>query len=222
MIVKTIILRIVCPLAFVTLVGGCAPSDQFWKRPDTGEKITTVEAALKQPDTVRNLDLFNRNLPAFPREILRLSNLERLSLRRNTIGEPPAAMTNLSRLAWLDLGESRLTNAPASLGRLPRLTVLYLNDNTLPALPDALGDLTKLQYLNADRNQLSTLPASLGKLTTLKWLRLNHNQLHALPDDLSGLAQSLQRLYLWGNPIPDPEKERIRKALPNCQVIFQP
>ena len=217
---KTIMLQAVFLLTIVTLVGGCAPSDQFWKRPDIGDRITTVEDALKRPEAVRNLDLFNRNLPAFPQEILTLSNLERLSLRRNALGDLPATIARLPHLKWLDLGESKLTNAPSALSELPDLSVLYLNDNQLPALPVSLGGLTKLYYLNADRNQLTAIPAPLGKMSTLKWLRLNDNRIPALPNDLSGLAMGLQRLYLRGNPIPDAEKERIRKALPNCQVIF--
>jgi len=217
---KTIMLRTVFLLAIATLGGGCAPSDQFWKRPDIGERITTVEDALKQPEAVRNLDLFNRNLPAFPQDILTLPNLERLSLRRNTIGELPATIARLPHLKWLDLGESKLTNAPSALNELPDLSVLYLNDNQLSELPVALGGLTKLSYLNADRNQLTAIPTPLGRMPTLKWLRLNDNRIAALPDDLSGLSKGLQRLYLRGNPIPEAEKERIRKALPNCQVIF--
>jgi Leucine-rich repeat (LRR) protein len=57
-------------------------------------------------------------------------------------------------------------------------------------------------------------------MTSLKWLRLNGNQITALPADLSGLAVNLSRLYLKGNPIPDPEKTRIKTALPKCEVIF--
>jgi Leucine-rich repeat (LRR) protein len=98
---------------------------------------------------------------------------------------------------------------------------LWLNDNRLTSLPSELGQLSKLTYLNLDRNPLTALPDSLGRLSNLTWLRLNQNRLTALPTDLSGLAQNLKTLYLMGNPIPDSEKERIRKALPKCRVIFQ-
>jgi leucine-rich repeat protein SHOC2 len=202
------------------LLNGCAPSDQFWKRPDVGQKITTIDDAMKQPGTVRNLDLFNRNLPAFPREVLKLPRLERLSLRRNTIGELPDAIGALSALTWLDLGECGLTTPPVAVGKLRNLAFLYLNDNALAELPAVVGDLSKLKYLNADRNRLAAIPASLCGLPELRWLRLNSNQITALPANLAPLSKNLQRLYLRDNPIPDPEKERIRKALPNCMVVF--
>ena len=202
------------------LISGCSPSDQFWKKPDIGEKITTVADALKQPDAVRYLDLFNRGLPSFPVEILALKNIERLSLRRNTVVTLPDSLASLTTLKWLDLGETGLTQLPAAVGTLPNLAALYLNDNALTELPGSLGDLPRLEYLNADRNKLTAFPAALGKTGSLKWLRLNDNQLTALPGDLSGLARNLKRLYLRGNPLPEAEKTRIQQALPNCQVIF--
>jgi Leucine-rich repeat (LRR) protein len=212
--------RIAFGIIALALIGGCSPRDQFWKKPDIGDKITTVEEALKQPDTLRNLDLFNRGLPAFPTEILGLKNLERLSLRRNTVVTVPDTLASLTRLKWLDLGECGLTQLTPALGTLPNLSALYVNDNALTELPGSLGDLSRLQYLNADRNALTAIPASLGKAGSLKWLRLNDNQIAALPGDLSGLAQNLKRLYLRGNPLPDSEKARIKQALPNCQVFF--
>jgi Leucine-rich repeat (LRR) protein len=202
------------------LISGCSPSDQFWKKPDIGDKVTTLEEALKHPETVRNLDLFNRGLPGFAAEILTLKNLERLSLRKNTVVTVPDTITSLTALKWLDLGESRLTELNPAVGTLPALSALYLNDNALTVLPITLGDLSRLQYLNADRNKVTAIPASLGKSESLKWLRLNDNLITAMPDDLGGLAKNLRRLYLRGNPIPDAEKKRIQQALPNCQVIF--
>jgi Leucine-rich repeat (LRR) protein len=212
--------RIALAIVAVGLIGGCAPSDQFWKKPDIGARITTLEDALKQPETVRNLDLFNRQQPVFPADILKLKNLERLSLRKNTVVTVPEAIASLTALKWLDLGESGLTDLNPAVGSLPHLSMLYVNDNALTELPGALATLPGLQYLNADRNKLTTLPAALGKSESLKWLRLNDNQITALPGDLSGLARNLKRLYLRGNPIPDPEKARIKQALPNCQVMF--
>jgi leucine-rich repeat protein SHOC2 len=212
------------PLAWSLLsalaLSGCSPSDQFWKKPETGTRVTTIAEALKTPDTVRNLDLFARRLPAFPPEILRLPHLERLSLRTCTVGELPPALATLPQLNWLDLGQTALTNLPAASLQLPNLTYLWLNDNGLSELPASVGSLSKLRYLNLDRNRLTTLPESLGALGELKWLRLNNNPLKALPVNLDGLARNLQRLYLKNTPLPEAERARIRHALPNCQIFF--
>ncbi len=203
------------------LVGfGCSPSDQFWKKPDIGKKITSIEEALKNPDSVRYLNLYDTSLQAFPPDILKLKNLERLSLRKNTITTLPDGIGSLSTLKWMDLGRTAMTDLNPAIGKLENLSFLYLNDNTIALLPESLGNCNKLEYLNADRNKLTALPASLGKMASLKWLRLNGNQITALPADLSGLAVNLNRLYLKGNPIPDPEKTRIKAALPKCEIIF--
>jgi leucine-rich repeat protein SHOC2 len=202
------------------LIGGCSPSDQFWTKPDVGEKVTSLDAAAKQAATVRNLDLYRQNLQGFPPQVLSLTALERLSLRRNAIGTVPAGITTLTKVTWLDLGQAGLTELNPAIGRMAALQTVYLNDNLLTSLPASLADLAALTYLNADRNKLTSLPNELGRLSSLKWLRLNGNQLTALPADLTGWSKSLKRLYLRGNPLPEPEKERIRKALPACDVIF--
>ncbi len=207
-------------IALCLLGFGCAPSDQFWQKPDIGKEITSIEEALKAPDAVRYLNLNATSQKAFPDDILKLKNLERLSLRQNTITSLPEGIGTLPALKWMDLGSIGLTSLPPSVGSLQNLAHLYVNDNALTQLPEELGTCPKLEYLNADRNKLTTLPASIGKLSSLKWLRLNGNQLTALPSDLSGLATNLRRLYLKGNPIPDPEKARIKAALPNCEIIF--
>lgn len=208
-------------LVTLCLLGfGCSPSDQFWKKPDIGKKITSIEEALKSPDSVRYLNLYESNLQTFPDDILKLKNLERLSLRKNTITAIPDGIASLHAINWMDLGRCGLTDLNPALGKLEKLTFLYLNDNAITTIPDELGNCNRLQYLNADRNKLTTLPASLGRMSSLKWLRLNGNQITALPTDLSGLAANLQRLYLKGNPIPDPEKARIQAALPKCAVMF--
>lgn len=202
------------------LVGGCSPRDQFWKKPDFGEKVTSLDAALKKGAAVRNLDLYNLNLQGFPEGILSLNQLERLGLRKNAIGTVPAGIAGLTKLAWMDLGQAGLTALDAAVGRLPALTTLYVNDNALAALPASLSECKGLTYFNADRNKLTALPDGLGRLPQLKWLRLNGNQIAALPADLGGWAKTLKRLYLRGNPLPDAEKDRVRKALPNCEIFF--
>lgn len=199
---------------------GCAPSDQFWKKPDIGRKFTSIDEAMKTPDAVRYLNLHDAGLSAFPDHILKLKNLERLSLRKNPVTSIPEGIGTLSALNWLDLGRTQLADLTPAVGRLKNLAYLYLNDNSITSLPEDLGNGGKLVYLNADRNQLKTLPASLGRMTSLKWLRLSGNQITALPADLGGLATNLRRLYLKGNPIPEPEKKRIKAALPRCEIFF--
>lgn len=206
-------------LGEAALLSGCTPKSAT--PPRDPQRATTLEEALEVPDKTLELDLFYRRLPSFPGDILKLRNLERLTLRTCRIGALPEEIGVLSKLSSLDAGESSLTNLTPAVGYLSNVTRLWLNDNSLTSLPPELGHLSKLTYLNLDRNLLTALPDSLGRLSNLTWLRLNRNRLTALPTDLSGLAQNLKTLYLMDNPIPDAEKQRIRDALPKCRVIFQ-
>jgi Leucine-rich repeat (LRR) protein len=212
-------LFIVLGLAGSVLISGCSPDSA--PPPRNPQRATTMREAMEAPDQVLELDLYYRRLPAFPGDILKLGNLERLSVRTCKIGSFPDGIGTLSKLVSLDAGESSLTNITPAVGCLTNLCRVWLNDNQLTELPSELGQLSKLTYLNLDRNQLTALPDTIGRLANLTWLRVNHNRLTALPADLSGLAQNLKTLYLMGNPIPANEQTRIRNALPNCKVIFK-
>ncbi len=215
--IRGIFVSLVALLA-MHFTGGCTPSSPPPRDP---QRAITMEEAMESPDKVRDLDLFYRRLPVFPVDILKLTNLEHLTLRTCTIGTLPEEIASLSKLTSLDMGQTSLTNLTSAVVRLPRLKKLWLNDNALVALPPDLGNLKQLVYLNLDRNQLTSLPDSTGTMTSLRWLRLNDNKLTALPRDLSGLAQNLETLYLMGNPLPDKERDRIRNLLPKCKVVFQ-
>jgi len=99
-------------------------------------------------------------------------------------------------LRELDFWGNKLTQLPDGIGNLTNLTKLNFWDNKLTQLPESIGDLTKLRYLDLYSNQLTKLPESIGKLTNLTGLDLRYNY------------------------IPDTERQRIKKALPNCNVYF--
>jgi leucine-rich repeat protein SHOC2 len=207
-------------LAALLLAGGCSPREQFWQKPDFGQEYTNLAAATSSAGPVRNLDLYNQGLTAFPPEALQLDKLERLSLRKNALGAIPESIGALKALYWLDLGQAGLASLPAGIGQLPAVRLLYLNDNQLTALPPEIGGLSKLEYLNLDRNKLTEIPPGLCRLPALKWLRLKGNQVKTMPADLGTWPATLRRLYLQGNPLSDEEKARLRKALPNCTLFF--
>nr|WP_230458327.1 hypothetical protein [Leptospira weilii] len=49
---------------------------------------------------------------------------------------------------------------------------------------------------------------------------MSNNQLTTLPKEI-GQLQNLQTLDLIGNLIASKEKEKLRKALPKCKIIFE-
>jgi Leucine-rich repeat (LRR) protein len=213
---RSVLPRMICAALLATFwLSGCSPTPS-----GNLTRATTMEEAMKAPDKVLILDLFYRQLKTFPADILKLQNLQHLTLRTCPIGTVPDDIATLRRLTRLDLGNSSLTSLNPAITMLPRLERLWLNDNSLTNLPSHFERLAQLQYLNLDRNQLTHLPEGIGQLRSLRWLRVNDNQLTRLPSDLNGLAQNLEILYLVGNPLSMEERDRIRKTLPKCKVIY--
>ncbi|HRJ16967.1 MAG TPA: leucine-rich repeat domain-containing protein, partial [Saprospiraceae bacterium] len=119
-------------------------------------------------------------------------------LRRETLSPEEQALLLIkaarnSQTLGLSLG---LTQLPAEIGSLSHLTELYLYGNQLTSLPPEIGQLSELTLLNLDGNQFTELPESLSQL------------------------QYLRTLSLHRNPLPAAEVEKIRRALPNCIVLF--
>ncbi|PCJ79861.1 MAG: hypothetical protein COA57_15270 [Flavobacteriales bacterium] len=103
-----------------------------------------LKKALEHPEKVYHLDLINRNLTSFPKEITKLVNLKHLNLSYNHI-----------------------TNLPPEIGKLTSLTSLNLFNNKLTTLPSEIGRLTDLENLNLKGNPIISLPAEIKNLTYL-------------------------------------------------------
>ncbi len=149
----------------------------------------------------------------------KIYNLEILDLNRENTGELPNWIGKLTNLTELYLGTNQLTELPSSIGNLTNLTELNLWNNYLTELPKSIGNLIELNKIYLSSNEISKLPESIGKLTKLEYLSLSDNMLRELPNNIGNLTK-LKTLYLIGNPISNQEKERIKKALPNCQIFF--
>jgi Leucine-rich repeat (LRR) protein len=77
----------------------------------------------------------------------------------------------------------------------------------------------KLRVLYIQYNMLGSLPKSLLGVSTIEEIYASDNQIKILPDVLE--ARQLKILNLAANPIVDPERIRIRKALSGCRIDFK-
>ena len=73
--------------------------------------------------------------------------------------------------------------------------------------------------LDLQNNGLAEIPRSVFQHKQLKVLLLNNNSLTSLPPEIGNLT-NLTLFYLFENPIPAEEQEKIKKLLPNCQISF--
>jgi len=158
-----------------------------------------IEVRLELAASTGKLDLSDCGLSAVPAGVLRLADLEDLSLAGNDLESLPDELGELP-LVRLQLAGNRLTSLPPSLGRLARLEGLWAHGNLLTSLPPTMSGLTSLRALSLAGNRLVALPASCGALCALEDASLAGNALASLPPDLAGLT-SLRKLSLNGNAL---------------------
>ncbi len=157
--------------------------------------LTSLEEALKQPETVYRLDLGAR--PDAPR----LTAL-------------PAEVGKLVRLQELKLAGQGLTALPRELGNLRALQHLDLSGNALTALPEELGRLTGLQELHLAGNQLREFPSFIVKLSGLRTLTLHSN-----PFQVSLALGQVRSLKAVGVGEGQADLDALREALPTVDWV---
>jgi len=146
---------------------------------------------------------------------------EGFSRKHNKGSAPLSRQAVLAELKWVrdrNATELKLSSIGSisdlsPLNGLTNLRYLNLYENQNPDIT-ALAGLTNLTELNLGRNKITDLTPLTG-LSQLTYLKLWENHVTDLTP-LTGLTK-LRKLNLYGNPIPDDQKEMLKKALPNCK-----
>lgn len=112
-----------------------------------------------------------------------------------------------------------ITELPPAIGNLKQLTTLRLTLNAIKAVPTDIAELKQLKVLDLTDNAGLENIANLTKLPSLERLLLYGCGLTKLPGNIGNL-KNLKELGLVGNNLDKAEQERIRKALPNCDIRF--
>lgn len=107
---------------------------------------------------------------------------------------------------------------PSAIGNLVNLDTLRLTLGVFGKFPTEIAKLQKLRFLDLTDTYMSDI----DNLTTLK--SLNHLWLFGcglskLPKDIGKLT-NLKFIGLVGNNLDVAEIDRVKKALPNCEVYF--
>ena len=157
---------------------------------------TSLKKALAEPAKVFRLALYQKKLLNLPESIGTLYNLQKLYLTGNELKDLPKSFIRLGKLTHLYARNNRFKEFPKNLLALPKLANLYLSGNKLRKIPAEITQMQSLQILHLSNNRLKSLPESIAQL------------------------KNLRRLYLKGNPISDQEKEKIKRWLPSCTIVF--
>lgn len=161
-------------------------------------EYTNLKEALEEPERVIKLSLRKQGLKEFPKEVLKLKNLQ-----------------------YLDLSKNKIDNLPDSIVQLKNLQVLIVSKNNLEALPNTIGGLSNLRYFKAGQNKIARIPYSFGDLQNLEYLDFWDNELDYFPESLNKLNQ-LEVMDLRNILISQENQNMIQALLPNTKIYFSP
>ena len=115
------------------------------------------------------------------------------------------------------------------------MSKLNLSHNKIATLPENFKR-NALYWLNLSHNQLTTLPDRFGIDEEIKdesgqvvrWryrnykrlLDVSYNKIKKIPDAFLKNNKKIKKLILTGNPLSEAEVEKVRRALPDTEVVF--
>ncbi len=116
---------------------------------------TSIERALKNPDSVCILDLSSENLTQIPSSIGKFKNLFQLDVSNNNLSTLPKELFSLEKLVNLNLSNNSFTSIPGEISSLSTLQSLNLANNKLGSVPESLSELKGLQLLKLKQNNFT-------------------------------------------------------------------
>lgn len=185
--------------------------------------ISYIPDAVRQLKNLEELYWAGNSLDKLPVELLELSNLDTISLSYNdNMTFTPNILNQLPKLSWLFYNGNKVaSDTPIwdELQEYKNLEHLGLSDNILHEIPTQLVALTKIKQLNLSFNKISAFSVEKGQWPSLKELDLSYNPIKKLPENIQYLKH-LKSLELRGNEISENERQRLRKLLPNTEILF--
>ncbi len=177
---------------------------------------------------LKGLYVENNNLKSLPEQISYLKGLNYFNLQNNKLKLLPKEIGNLENLQSLNISNNLLTKLPKEIENLQKLKRLVLISNKFTKLHTEISKLSKLRELNISNNPLNKIEINkvLLALPQLEILYLGNLGLQNLPNAVFSLRH-LIKLDLVNydnkkaNSFSAKEKQRIKKLLPTCEVIFE-
>lgn len=158
----------------------------------------SLEAALRNPDSVYKLTLKRERLKEIPQEVYQLPNLQELNLSANKLTEVPSDIAKLKKLQKLDLSKNKIEKVAPEIGELENLWSLIISQNYISSLPPEFAKLQKLKYLDMWSNEIDTFPEEMAKMKNLMWI-------------------DLRTINIW-----DEDQDAIKELLPHATIYFSP
>jgi uncharacterized protein (TIGR02145 family) len=147
---------------------------------------------------LKKLSLTGHAFASIPKEISQLDNLEELNLSGNQIQTFQPALVKLKKLKSLKINDSRLSQIPKNFSQFKKLTHLELAGCSLTNLPASFSRLRQIEFLDLSSNKFDTLPFCLNQLKSLKELDLESSHIKVIPNGFGNFPH-LKKLHLAYN-----------------------
>eukprot|EP00347_Sterkiella_histriomuscorum_P009848 403339641 len=183
---------------------GGANANFFQNAKAQASGTTFLEGALKRAKQNGTLIIADRQLKAFPGEILKFSelqitenwwdtfDLQKIDLSNNEIPEIPEEISAQEFIAWFNISNNKIEIVPNGLLALKTLKFLDLSYNKIKILPEAIAMTEALVEFHVAGNMLIELPRSIGDLKNLEILDIKKNKLQYLPIEFGCLPRILK------------------------------
>lgn len=116
-----------------------------------GETFYSLSDALKDPTSVKKLDISMSKLKTISSDIGKLTNLECLDLSFNTFSTLPTELSNLKNLKYLNIAGTRyMAKVPEVVFQIPSLEILDIQDHPewkKSIFDDAVSRLSKIRVI---------------------------------------------------------------------------
>ncbi len=166
----------------------------------------------------------------FPQSVSKLNNLDGLFIEYLNVDNPlsdddfykhlAGTVLPLRQLKYLHIKSLALKKMPqwiAKFKHLETLSIAALIDE--PKFPEVLRDFTNLKNLSFTENYITEIPAWISELKNLEFLDFTSTNITGLPDSIADLPNLVQLNIMILLYIEEDTIEKIRKMLPNCEVI---
>jgi len=151
--------------------------------------------------TNNRLVLYNLNITdEIWQEIIKLTNLDKLTIYDSLIGNIPENINGLMNLKELEIERCKLQEFPIYFTQIQTLETIDLGYNDLSDLPKEFANFQQLTYLNLIGNHFSKIPEVLVNLPQPIKLIINANKITKIPEKIID-NKILSYIEFSGNPL---------------------
>jgi|GEM_PF-1839511 len=174
---------------------------------------TSLSFALREPESVYNIDLRNRKLTEFPEQLYKFPNLRSIILSDNNIQKVDIMPNKFQNVVMLDIANNRIKEFSIGRNSLTFLKRLNLDNNQLILFPQLGNFHFVVEELYLRYNFIAKIPEGEVFPSTLKFLYIDNNpiQNHAA---IFREGKQLETLTLYHTGfVSFPENERLNKLI---------